>query len=195
MSRVLLVEDSLDVAAVQKLDFTGRAGGVGLGAVGRLGRRLAEMREREAQDSKCTALVIHHKSEISDWLEAQGETRIDGKRTKEEQERHDRYVKEREDDEKLKRDDIEAYYAKYPYMRPDPEQEETYRKREARNAARRTGRSYRVRYASAKELEQQEQADKAHESGRQAAGRINLEPFVTEGQIMNERRKLKGGKS
>ena len=170
----------------------------GLGAVGRLGRRLAEMREREAKDSKCMALVVHHKSEISDWLEAKGESRIDGKETKDQRERRERYEAQRKADEELKANDPEAYYEKYPWQRPETdkereareEQEQKDRTRQERNARRRTGR-YRVHYESAKEIEQRSQADTAHASGSRAAGRINLKPFVGEGKATPPRKGLK----
>lgn len=157
----------------------------GLGVVGRLGRRLAEMREREARDSKCTALVIHHKTEISDWLEAKGESRIDGRETKGQREYRERREAQRKADERLKAENPEAYYDKYPWERPETDEERVNREeqeakdrvREERNARRRTGR-YRVHYASDKELEQRSQADTAHGAGTRAAGRINLQPFI-----------------
>jgi hypothetical protein len=155
----------------------------GLGIVQRLGRRLREMREKEAADSKCMALVVHHKSEISDWLEAKGESRIDGKRTKTEQEAADRYEARRKADDELLRTNPEAYYDKYPWERPETDKErEAREKKEARNAARRTGRGYRVRYESAKEMERREQADTAHRSGSESANRINLQPFIKDGE-------------
>lgn len=164
----------------------------GLGVVGRLGRRLAEMREREAQDSKCMALVVHHKTEISDWLEAKGESRIDGRRTKEQQERDARWEAERKADDELKARDPEAYYAKYPWARSlTPEQEAADAAREAKNARRRgRGRGYRVHYASAKELEQRDQADTAHGAGTRAAARINLQPFIKDAAKGKERKTI-----
>lgn len=158
----------------------------GLGVVQRLGRRLREMREKEAADSTCTALVIHHKSEISDWLEQQGESRIDGKLTKAEQEARERYEARCKADEELKASNPEAYYDKYPWERPAPPETDKERiareKKEARNAARRTGPAYRYRHVSEEELTRQDQADRARASGRNAADRVNLKPFIKDGE-------------
>lgn len=164
----------------------------GVGIVGRLGQRLEELKRKQASDVNTYAIVQHHATEISDWLEAKGEGRIDGRLTKEQQEREDRYRAE----EKLKHDDPEAYYAKYPWERPlsaeDQKKEEErtrkdnerYWKRQERNARRRTGRAYRP--MSPEQLRHADEAERASFEGRKNASKVNLQPFVSDNKKNKE---------
>lgn len=155
----------------------------GMGVVSRFGVRLQTI--REAQASKVTAMVLSHKSEISDYMEAEYGTRIDGRKTKAEEAWHKEYVERHAVKERLKETDIEAYYAAYPHERPMTAEEEAVRaaeqeeadKRYARNARRRRG-SSRTRYMSDKEYTRMRQAEHANESGRKSADSINVEPFL-----------------
>lgn len=168
----------------------------GLGVASRIGVRLAEIRDR-MKDDTVTALVLSHKSEISDYMEEQYGRRIDGKPTKQEQ----KWQREREEREaamqKLKETDLDAYYAARPWERPlSPEEqiaqqkaEEKAEKRYQRNAARRTGRAWRPRSAS--QVRQDDQAYSANLAGRDAAGKVNLEPFLKGNQPSAPKNELK----
>lgn len=169
----------------------------GIGAVERLGVRLEEQRSAEAAEVDCVALVLHHKSEISDYLEAQGGYRIDGRRTKEQEQREvewQEYIarcrKEEAEREALKEDDPDEYYRLYPGETPEAKAKEAEerskrikkeRAREKRNAARRTGPAYRDSSPSASESHRRQQADRASMAGYRAADRVNLQPFLKEG--------------
>lgn len=158
--------------------------GFGLGAVSRLSARL-EARRRAESDAARTALAVHHLSEISDYLEKKGHYQPDGRETEEDR----KYRLQREDwqhrMDELKVTDIEAYYTACPWDRPETEeqkaarakQEERDRKREERNAARRTGRPGPKRDWAA-----EEQKWTARAAGKASADRINLEPFVGAGK-------------
>lgn len=169
--------------------------GFGLGAAERLVNRLSEMKARQAEDmsrdefGNINALVSHHDSEASDYLEAKYGYRRDGKRTKKEQESFERYQREREERSALKvvceaNGDMEPFYEAYPWERPDTPEEieaqrkrtEAYEKREARNARRRTGGGG----GREKQVDErkEEQSYRAERSGREAASRINLQPFI-----------------
>lgn len=153
----------------------------GRGLVDRLGSRLAEMRERDRVDSKICAIVVHHATEVSDYLESIGESRIDGRKTKYELEREEYWKKRNAEDAELKRTNIEAYYEKYPWERPETDAERIAReKKEARNAARRTGRQ-RAYYQSAEEQRKENEAYQARQSGRDAVNKVNLQPFLRKG--------------
>lgn len=157
----------------------------GIGAVERLGQRLRDQRKKDEADANTTALTVHHACEISDWLESQGQSRIDGRLTKQEQEAQENWERRQKERERLKVTNPDAYYNLYPWERPltaaqqleaDAKAEKD-AKRYARNASRRTGRSH-YRYESDKEREQRHQASKANDAGRNASNRINLQPFV-----------------
>lgn len=164
----------------------------GLGAVERLSDRLTK--ESVTKESAGTALVIHHRSEISDYLEERFGYREDGRMTKKQQERQARQDAEDRRLEALKLTDIEAYYDECPWERPEtPEQaaarakaDEAFWKKEARNERRRKGRYQRP--MSNKEWRQMEEAESARVSGRKAGDRINLQPFVGEGQQSSKAR-------
>lgn len=172
--------------------------GFGLGAVSRLEERLAELVAKRANNAASTALVIHHASEISDYLEVAHGYRKDGKRTKADQAWYERQearwaVLKTEETrmQVLKETDLEAYYQQRPWERPPTaEQQENILKeraredaRYARNAARRKGR--RERYISDEDYQRMEQRNTAHSSGHRAAERINIEPFLT-GKVTKE---------
>jgi hypothetical protein len=157
----------------------------GLGVVSRLGVRLREIRERQASD--VTAIVLSHRTEISDFMEEKYGRRVDGRKTKQEEEWDRQYMERQAAKQRLKETDIEAYYNAYPHERPlTPEQQtaqqkelEKWEKRAARNAARRVGR---VRYMNADERRKQDQAYEANMAGRSSADKVNLEPFLKDGK-------------
>lgn len=172
----------------------------GEGAVERLIERMRELKARQQEDmarneyGEVTALALHHASETSDYLEAKYGYRADGKRTKAEQERVERWQREREEKAELEvlckaNNDMEPYYAKYPWERPlsadeqakrDAEWEERQaeaRKREARNAKRRKG----TRREAAIDWDKEEQQSTARSSGRTNADKVNLQPFLRGG--------------
>jgi hypothetical protein len=161
----------------------------GLGVVSRIGRRLEELREQQQKDNRVMALVVSHKTEISDYLEAQGHYRIDGQKTKREQEWEKQYAEREAARELLKKTDIEAYYNAYPWERPlTPEQEAAATKREERNARRRKG-SVRYRAVDWRQLEQAMESNKA---GRSAASKVNLQPFIKDGET-KKRKEISNG--
>lgn len=144
----------------------------GMGAVDRLIRRLAEAK---VTAPSTTALVLHHKSEISDYMEEHYGRRIDGVLTKYMRGVYER-IAERERIKGIDRNTMtdEEYYAKYPSERPETPEEAAKR---ARREARRTGR--RGRSYSAEDYRKMDEADAAQASGRRSADKINLSPFVT----------------
>lgn len=168
----------------------------GLGVVGRLGGRLEEIRRRREADAEkatggnlVTALVVSHAREVSDYLEEKYGYRRDGQLTKRERaikerwEAHDRMV-----DALKEAGDMEAYYGHRPWERPKTAEElaaeEKRRLKEERDwdrkQARRKGRAWRE--LTPEQERRQNQAWDARESGRTAATKINLEPFLGEGQ-------------
>lgn len=169
--------------------------GFGEGAVQRLIVRLREMKARQAEDATrnemgdIVGLQVHHATEASDYLEAKYGYRADGKRTRREQESAERWQKRMEHKDSLKilceaNGDMEPYYAEFPWDRPDTPEEaaarakrdEAYLKKEARNAARRIGSG--GRSGPAIDERKEEQAYTARASGRAAAERVNLQPFI-----------------
>jgi len=178
----------------------------GIGCVHRLVERLQEMKAREEEDAvfeaaengTSTALAVmssERNREISDWLEEQGLRRIDGRETKRDREWRERYEARDAMLRELKVTDIEAYYRECPWERPKtPEQlaaEEKRRKeeerREARNRRKRenyipTGGYREAKYDPAKA----DQGWTARESGKQAAARVNLRPFIAGGSKKGE---------
>lgn len=160
----------------------------GLGVVSRLGQRLHELSKRRAADVTEHALVLSHKSEISDWLEANGLWRIDGRETaaaKASREQWERYTKDK--------DELKAACEAAGDMEPEtPEQlaarAEADRKAEAkaaRNAKRRTGRTSIARY-DPEQARKDEQGWNARQAGRDSADKINLEPFLGDGSKANK---------
>jgi hypothetical protein len=166
----------------------------GVGVVDRLGDRLEELMKRKQQAAakeSAGALVIHHEAEISDYLEKHHGYRTDGRETAKEKARRE----EREADAKLKQDDPEAYYRKFPWERPLTPEQQAERdkkaaaeaKRQARNDRRRErnaekrGYSGRRSYASV-DWTAVDQKSTARSAGREAAKDINLEPFLKGGK-------------
>lgn len=151
----------------------------GVGAVSRLRVRLQELSAQ--QDVSETALVVHHKSEISDYMEAQYGWRVDGRPTRKWAE----YVaRAQAREEQMAADRIvmndEVFYTKYPGQRPlTPEQvaaQAAEEKRQARNASRRKGRTSRP-YTEA-EYRKMDQGWDARQAGHKAADSMNLQPFI-----------------
>lgn len=176
----------------------------GEGAVIRLVGRLRELKARQQEDmarnedGDVVGLTLHHSAEASDYLEENYGYRLDGKLTKKQQEREDRYQREREAQDEMKircqgAGDMEPYYKAYPWERPTvvtdeqrvqwAKEEEEARKREARNAKRRTGRR-----EAAVDWDKEVQADTARKAGNAAAGKVNLQPFISSGNAKGELR-------
>lgn len=165
----------------------------GEGAVERLVVRLAEMKARQSEDitrneeGDITGMVLHHASEASDYLEVKYGYRKDGKLTKAQQERHDKYQREMEAKDEMRircqeGGDMEPFYKAYPWERPDTPEEAAarekrkaaYEAKERRNAKRRIGSYREARVDEGKE----EQQYRARAAGREASSRVNLQPFV-----------------
>jgi hypothetical protein len=188
----------------------------GTGAVERLIDRLREMKTRQAEGmsrdelGNVTALAIHHQAEVSDWLEEHYGYRTDGKKTKRELKNEaywEKWEKDREDARIAKDNlkiqcteagDLAPFYAQYPDEHPDAiakaaaereQREKEYERKEKRNAKRRTGSSWR----SEKETDwtKVDQSDSARAAGREAAAKVNLQPFV--GGDDPKRKKVGGG--
>lgn len=179
----------------------------GEGAVERLIDRLREMKSRQLEDmsrdsvGNVTALAIHHKGEVSDYLESKYGYRMDGKETKWQRERREQAEALEVKREELfaeceKAGDMEPYYDEYPWERPDTEEEKAkqekenaeWMKKKARNAKRRTG-----RWSSgpAIDWDKEDQAGKAKAAGRASAGKINLQPFLGTGNAGKSKGALK----
>jgi hypothetical protein len=158
----------------------------GIGAASRLRQRLRE-KAAEASASTGTALVLHHQSEISDWLEAQGYGyRTDGRSTKRGEESRKIWEQKLKEEEELLRNDPAEYYRRFPDRDPQviAHREAERRAKEERNARRRKGR--RERPMTEEEYRKNQQGYTAEVSGREAANRINLEPFVRAGSTREE---------
>lgn len=165
----------------------------GRGIVDRLDDRLEEIMKRKqanAAQESAGALVVHHQAEISDYLEKKEGYRVDGRETARERARRE----EREADDKLKKTDPEAYYTKYPWMRPlTPEQQAEKDKqhaadlkRQERNDRRRErnrqNRGWSGRVSASYDPVAEAQKGHARRAGRESAKKINLEPFLTGGK-------------
>lgn len=168
----------------------------GEGAAERLIARLKELKTRQEEDravnsdGDVVALTLHRQSEVSDYLEQKYGYRLDGKPTQKQLVRERERQAEREKKDLLETQckesgDMEPYYAEYPWERPlTPEQiaqqekeNEAWLKKHARNARRRTGGS--GRREKAIDWDKEEQSDRARTSGRAAADKVNLQPFLT----------------
>lgn len=174
----------------------------GVGAVERLEDRLDEMAAARANEAS-TALVIHHASEISDWLEDQFGYRVDGNQTKAQRERAERYEASEAKRKALlatatTAGDMEIYYAQYPWMRPTIKTEAQRRADERRWAredaayARKQARKDQAadrRWDDPEYARKQEQAATSRAAGREAADRVNLQPFLT-GEVEKETARL-----
>lgn len=178
----------------------------GLGAVGRLGERLAERRTAEASKAG-TALVVSHATETSDYLEKRYGFRTDGRKTAKEQaeevRRNQSMARWRQEDaarDALKArceaaGDMEPYYTANPWMRPAAPKTEAEIRAEAKADAKRAKendawvRRERAKRERAAETEwrrsqspeahrRRAQAEQASDAGERAAERVNLEPFI-----------------
>lgn len=169
----------------------------GEGAIIRLETRFANLRGKQSEAT--SALVVHHASEVSDYLEDTYGYRVDGMPTKRDREYAERWRAKRKADELLKATDLEEYYRQNPWARPlTPEQEAEkaikdaeYRLRQAqeqlkwekKEEARRKREANRpAKVKSYKQMRMEEQCETAHYSGRRAADQINLKPFLQEGK-------------
>lgn len=150
----------------------------GVGCVERLHNRLRELTKAE-QDSAGTALVIHHKSEISDYMEEAYGYRMDGNLTKQQQKyaaRRDEMNRQHDEDRAAMAD--AEFYAKCPSESPEAQAAReaataAWWAKEERNSKRRTGRAgRRVDYVK------EDQAYEARVTGRAHADRLNLTPFI-----------------
>jgi hypothetical protein len=163
----------------------------GVGAANRLQERLNEKAQKEREANQAVmALVVHHDTEISDYLEKKHGYRTDGKKT-EEQKRWDAERAERaRAREELKNRDIEAYYKMYPWEKPltAEEQEQKNKEDEKRNRAwkkkyNRRSRTYRMKTYSAEEIRKMEQGRRSKDAGYKAGNKINMEPFVEDKNV------------
>lgn len=83
--------------------------------------------------------------------------------------------------------DMEPYYQKYEWDRPDTPEEEAARikrnqeweRKEAQRAKRRRGGGGGGRSGPAIDWVKEEQADTARAKGRDSAGKVNLQPFIS----------------
>jgi hypothetical protein len=184
----------------------------GTGCVERLATRLDDLRKRNNEDvarnefGDVVALALHHDTENQDFLERVHGYRTDGKLTKRQQERQDRIDEEQRAKAEWLARDPEGYYAAYPGERPEAlaqrqaeraammakwrKEEE---KREKRNAARRA--RYmprgREREYDPEDDRRDEQAYRARESGRAAAEKINLQPFLSGDVPVDAKKRMK----
>lgn len=166
----------------------------GEGAVCRLDQRLQDLRARQSTDAM--ALVIHHKSEISDYLEAEHGYRVDGQMTARERGWQERYDQKKARKADLKANgDLATLYKEFPEENPvrkaiqagdwekwQADQEKRSRAREKRQDYYERTHGYtgrRGRTYTAEEYERDCQAGRARDAGDTAAGRINLQPFIT----------------
>lgn len=161
----------------------------GQGAVIRLQERLAELRRNQSEETR--ALVVHHKSEISDYTERVYGYRVDGKPTTEQQRWEEQYQRRQAERDALKAQDIEAYYRRYPWERPQTAEEisnsiklqQAAEREEARKERRRQ--AYREKHGEPEEKQWSDanwvkysQSQEARLAGQDAAEGINLQPFL-----------------
>lgn len=154
----------------------------GLGVVQRLRDRLHAIKEAQNSDPNTTALVVHHISEINDWMEATYGYRKDGRPTKQLLKWRADYDANEQRLAELKVTDIEAFYEECPWERPERvAQREKERieaeKKEARLAKRRTGRSYTYRERKVDDVKENQAYD-ARQAGKRRADDVNLQPFI-----------------
>jgi len=176
----------------------------GVGATERVIDRLRELKARQQEDQArnadgdVVALTLHHEREVSDYLEQTRGYRLDGRKTKIQLEREAAWKAEAERKDELRircteAGDMEPFYDQYPWERPEtPEQiakrekaDAAYWKKEERNARRRTGPAYRER--KAEDPHKAGQRSRARNSGRAAADKVNLQPFIT-GHVDNKKK-------
>lgn len=164
-------------------------------AIVRLQQRLQAQREEQAKETAgVTALVVSHKSEISDWLEANGMYRIDGQKTKAQREAQERWEAIQREQEELLASNPEAAYERWPHLRPLTEEEEAARRiakledelrweraQEAQRKRQETMRRNGTLRNHRRDWTADDQRNVAHAAGRKAADRINLQPLVKSG--------------
>lgn len=146
------------------------------GMVSRLYTRLEDRRAEMATVSPdAMALVVHHNTEIGDYMEGKWGVRYDGQETA--KRRADREAKE-----ELLRTDPDEYYRKYPWERPLTPEEQAARDAEDEKARERYARrSARQRPVSDEKLERWRQEREATRAGVVAGDRVNIEPFLKAG--------------
>jgi len=176
----------------------------GVGATERVITRLKELKARQQEDQArnadgdVVALTLHHESEVSDYLEQTRGYRLDGKKTQRELKYEQERQAEREKKDALRiqceaAGDMEPFYAEFPWERPETGEQIAKRekadaefwKKEKRNAARRTGPAWRP--GRAEDPKKSEQRATARNSGRAAADKVNLQPFIT-GHVDNKKK-------
>jgi len=153
----------------------------GIGAANRLKERLEEKAEQEETVNRdVRALVVHHKAEISNYLEKIYGFRTDGQQTEAQKKWTREYGRRKE----LKERDIEEYYKLYPWDKPltdeqREKQDKIRRKQEKAREKRRQNRKDRPsRAMTDEEYCKYQQGQIAKSSGHKAGDKINLEPFV-----------------
>jgi hypothetical protein len=154
--------------------------------VERLTTRLREIVDRRVQDNKMHALVLHHQTEISDYLEETMGYRIDGQPTKQQREWQKKY------DERIAFEaecqangDMEPYYEKYPHYRPpSAEQLAKWEADSLKLMKKHKPRKQRVYYRTYTEADavRDDQQYTAKTIGRRSGDKVNLEPFLTAGE-------------
>ena len=179
----------------------------GEGAVSRLEDRLHDMRVQQQKDARSVALVLHHKTEISDWLEEERGIRIDGKRTKAQEEARAEQKKWQQEfdeamakqnqerqtlrEECLKDGNMQPFYDQYPGEDPEVIKQREARaaklradeqKREERNEKRRQKYQPKGRYTRGTDWKKEDQSETARSHGHAAGDQINMTPFVKGGQ-------------
>jgi hypothetical protein len=141
----------------------------GVGVVERLTTRLREIVDRRVQDNKMHALVLHHQTEISDYLEETMGYRIDGQPTKQQREWQKKY------DERIA----------YPHYRPpSAEQLAKWEADSLKLMKKHKPRKQRVYYRTYTEADavRDDQQYTAKTIGRRSGDKVNLEPFLTAGE-------------
>lgn len=176
----------------------------GSGCVARLMDRLGTAKANA--DANTTSLVIHHMSEISDYTEEKYDRRYDGEDTEKQKKRNayweayyerrdqERAEQKAKDQEWLDRDPV-GYYEEHPDRHPREIERRTKEaaRREARNQRRRENYVPRGRWSSSRNADKEEQGYTAHQAGRAAGDKVNLEPFLT-GKVAGDGKLGKGGK-
>ena len=194
----------------------------GVGAVERLSTRLEEEKAKQTEEmarndmGDVVGLAIRRDSENSDYLEKKYGYRVDGRETERERKWREKREAEQRQREEWKARDPKGYFARYPNEDPanaervaaekkleDEKWWKEYRQKERRNAKRRENytRSWREPRYDPEAERKEEQAERARRTGRTAADKINLKPFLT-GDVaastdkqMNTGAKKIGGKS
>lgn len=149
----------------------------GEGAAYRLNERLREVREQ--QGHKTTELVLHHLSEISDWLEEQGHwRRPDGQETKDDRKRREEHERRKQIHEQ--RMDADPEYREHfeSMSRETQERIAAERQKADRNRRRRRGPVSAYREETDAQRARRNQQETAHAAGNRAADRVNLQPFI-----------------